>query len=111
MSLRQAIPAAGVPLVDDNGKITSPWFRFFQTLANAPAAAQVVTVGASPLAYTANSSGVIVITAPSGLSTASVSRGTISSTLPLTTQSIAIGQGDILTITYAVAPTVKFYPS
>lgn len=109
MSTSQGVPSPNVPMVDDQGRISQAWFRFFQQLVNQPSASQAVTVSGSPFTYTANTPGNIVING--GTVTAlSVSRGTTTVTVSTATKIIPLGQNDSVIVTYSVLPTITWLP-
>ena len=66
------------------------------------------TVGASPWTYTADKRGMLTITGGT-VSIVSYARGIDIALMPLA-GNLVMMTGDTLTITYVVAPTVKFFP-
>lgn len=96
--------------ITSKGQTSSVWYRYFQGLflGTPPAAESVLTLGASPYAYTATGKGFVIIRS----GTVSAVQFTRSSTT-LTGQTSGIfplSQGDTLTITYSVLPTVTWVP-
>ncbi len=69
-----------------------------------------VTLGASPAAYTAPFDGTVVITGGTVTIITLTRQGTAVAT-GLTTGIIPVARRDIVTVTYAVLPTVTFIPS
>jgi len=110
LSTSQGVPSSSIPIADENGRLAAVWFRFFQSLVNQPSAVAPVTVGVSPFSYTANQAGTLAIRGGT-ISAVSVSRGTISVPLASSVPVVPMGQGDVVTITYTVLPTVNFLPS
>lgn len=108
MSTRIGVPSVNQPLVDEQGRLSQVWFRFFQSMVNQPPAATQITVGASPFAYVVNVPGTVFISGGT-VTGLSVSRGTAS--VSITGQSVPVSQGDIVTVTYSVLPDVWFFPS
>ena len=66
------------------------------------------TVGASPWVYTANKRGMLTISGGTVL-VVTYARGGELATMPLAGM-LMMMQGDTVTITYGVAPIVKFFP-
>ena len=82
-------------------------------LPDSPAAAQPVqsiTVGASPFSYTAAFSGSVTVTAGTVSLISIVRQGTTVAT-GVTTGIFPAARGDVVQVTYTVAPTMKFLPS
>lgn len=97
--------------ISQNNKTNSAWYRFFQGLFNGvPSGAESsVTLGATPYSYTAPSGGWVIVRG--GTVSAIQYTRSITTLTGLTSGIFPVGQGDILTITYTVLPTVTFFPS
>lgn len=97
--------------ISQNGKTTRSWFRWFQDQDNGlPKGAEItVTVGGSPFAFTAPSSGFIIIRG--GTVSAVQFTRTVTTLTGQTSGMFPVSQGDTLTITYSALPTVVFVPN
>lgn len=93
------------------GQTHTAWYRFFTGLyKGTPAAAEgALVLGASPYAYTAPAKGFLIIR---GGTVSAVEFTRSQTTLTGQTQGIfPMAQGDTLTITYSVLPTVTWVPT
>lgn len=92
-----------------NGTQTaSEWFRFFQSLVRRSKDAPVsLTVGASPVALTISNDGVLFIVGGT-VSQVNLTRYGNSFNCGANANPIIVRTGDIVTITYTVAPVVQF---
>ena len=102
------VPNSNQPLVDKGGFITPVWQRFFGALLGSPAAISPVTVSASPTSFTASQRGVVGISGGT-LTAVSLTRAGTTVTLG-TSRSITVANGDTVTVSYSVAPTINFIP-
>lgn len=104
------VPSSNVNVLGPDGKgISTAYQRFFNSLPGVgkPAAIVPIAMTGSPFQYLASEPGFL-----------SISGGTVSATV-LTRNGTAINpgnpapvsNGDVVTITYTVAPTVNFIPS
>lgn len=106
------LPSQTLPINDaKSGLLASIWYQFFVRIAQLSAEQPISTVtpGASPYTYTASTIGHLIVTNGSGL-TIILARGSGSTTC----QSgvfIPMAANDTVTVTYSVAPTIKFIPS
>jgi hypothetical protein len=66
-----------------------------------------VTVTASPFAYTATTAGTLCISGGT-ISATTLTRG---SAIPIAAGNIPVRNGDVITVTYSVAPTMNFIPA
>lgn len=107
--MKQKVPNQNVPIANEKGRVNDAWTKFFQSLVSAPSVAEAVTVGFSPFDYTAIESGALVVRSGT-VSAISLIRGPDTIPLGLTSGLIPVGAGDIVRITYTVAPTVTFLP-
>jgi hypothetical protein len=92
------------------GNTHSAWYRWFTGIAKGtpPSAEAMLTLGASPYAYTAPSKGFVIIR---GGTVTAVQFTRSVTTLTGQTQGVfPLSQGDVLTITYSVLPTVTWVP-
>lgn len=99
------VPNLQAALVDKLGKLIPPWNSWFQQFSqNAPLS--VPLTGTSPLSYEARSQGNIIIIGGT-ISIINLNRGP--QNYNLTGQKIVpVSIGDVITITYSVAPAVNF---
>ena len=72
-------------------------------------AIQAITPGASPYTYRAQQEGTLSIVGGT-ISAISLTRAGVSVSLAVSTPMIPLSPGDAVTITYTVAPTLKFIP-
>lgn len=110
MGVFQTIPTYEQSL-SKGGATNSVWYRFFQgVFSGLPSGAEsTVTLGASPYAYPAPSGGWVIVR---GGTVSAIQYTRAGTTLTGATSGVfPVGQGDILTITYTVLPTVTFFPS
>lgn len=104
------VPSSQQPIADPStGMVTTFWQRFFNALVSAPGPIVSVTVDPSPFMYTAGAPGTLVISGGT-ISAVDLSRNTASISLG-TSRSISMANGDGVTITYSVMPTVSFIPA
>lgn len=102
------VPNSNQPLVNSGGFITPVWQRFFGALLGSPAAIAPVTVAASPTSFTASQRGTVGISAGTLTAVTLTRAGTV---IALgTTRSVTVANGDVVTVTYSVAPTINFVP-
>jgi hypothetical protein len=92
------------------GKTSSVWYRYFQGIAQGipPSNEATVSVGGSPFYYTAPSKGFLVING--GTVTAVQFTRSVTTLTGQTSGIFPVSQGDVLTITYTVLPTLVFVP-
>jgi hypothetical protein len=103
------VPNSNQPIADAKGFVTQVWQRFFGALVDPPAAVSAVAVSASPTSFTASERGSVVISGGT-ISAVSLTRaGTVVNFG--TTRSIPVANGDVVIVTYSVAPTISFLPS
>lgn len=104
-SARQSVTTA-----DDQGntQFTRPWFLFLQSVNDSLPANDkpiVITVGASPFAYMAPTTGTLVINGGT-VSLINYTRSGVNVTM--TGGVIPISSGDTVTVTYSVVPSMTF---
>jgi hypothetical protein len=103
------VPNSNQPIADPKGMVTQVWQRFFGALVAPPAAATAVAVSASPTSFTASERGSVVV---SGGTISAVTLNRAGTVLAFgTTRSIPVANGDLVTVTYSVAPTINFLPA
>ena len=104
------VPSRSQKVSDDQGMVSLAWWQFFNLLApSKPAIESVITVGVSPYAYTAQSNGHVVVTGGT-VSAISLTRVSAHAT-GFTAGFIPVGNKDVVTVTYTVAPTMTFIPT
>jgi hypothetical protein len=103
------VPNSNQPLVDSGGFVTPVWQRFFGALLGSPAAISPVAVSASPTSFTASQRGTVGISAGT-LTAVSLTRAGTTVALGTTTRSVLVASGDVVTVSYSVAPTISFIP-
>lgn len=104
------VPQSGQAIADPDGRVTTVWQRFFAGLVGKPDSIAAVTVTASPFTYTASGPGFVSIIGGT-FSAATLNRAGTAIAFGTTTRAIPVGQGDKVTVTYTVAPTISFVPS
>lgn len=104
------LPSLVSKLVDSTGRLLTPWNSYFQQFTQAPASAIAITVGASPFAYTVREPGLLAITGGT-VTGVTLTRGSVVVTLDATNNLIPVCINDIVTVTYAVLPTLRLLPS
>lgn len=102
------VPNSNQPLVDSRGFVTPVWQRFFGALLGSPAAISPVTVSASPTSFTASQRGTVGISAGTLTAVTLTRAGTVVALG--TTRSVTVANGDVVTVSYTVAPTINFIP-
>lgn len=106
---RQYLPRDGHRVVDEGGNLTAPWREFFMRIASPPQGVKPHTLAASPYVLTAPTDGTVVVTGGT-VSGATFTRGRDTVTLPAGSLTHPVRQGDVVSITYSVAPSVTFIP-
>lgn len=103
-------PPASVPVVDDRRYVTEAWLAFFSSLTSAPPTIQALTLTGSPFVFIASYPGNLLLM--NGTITAiTLTRARVTVTITgVTPGFIPVGLGDVVTITYAVAPDAWFVP-
>lgn len=106
-----SLPKFGDQVIDEGGRFTVPWFRFFERLTGKGPAEQSPTVAASPAVFVPGSSGFYTVNGGT-VSAIAYRRGTTGTfiTSGVTAGFVPIRLGDAMRITYTVAPTVTFFP-
>lgn len=99
-------------LMGQNGKIATPWYRFFTNLLSGvpPQDVSGVSPTGSPFAYQLPRGGTVAIHGGT-VSDIELSRDGINQhNAGQTSGCITLSSGDIITITYSAAPTINFFP-
>ena len=103
------IPSPNHKVLTEAGTFSLAWWRYLTSLSPYNVLPDsVITVTASPFAYTATDDGSVVISSGT-ISDVSVKRTTTSYSIG-TTRQVEVGKGDIVTVTYSVAPTMALFP-
>lgn len=102
------VPNSNQPLVNSGGYITPVWQRFFGALLGSPAAISAIAVGASPISFTASQRGTVAISGGT-LTAVTLTRSGIVVALG-TSRTVMVANGDVVTVSYSVAPTINFIP-
>ena len=104
-----AIPTYSVPLIQGN-KTSSVWYRFLTNFWNgvAPEVESAITLGASPYSFVSPFRGFLIVRG--GTVSAIQFTRSVTTLTGLTAGIFPLNQGDTLTITYTVLPTVTFVP-
>lgn len=102
------LPSLVAKLVDNTGRMLSPWNSYFQQFTQAPAAAIDITVGVSPFAYTVREPGAFVVTGGT-ITGVTLTRG--STVITIVSQIFPVAINDIITVSYSVLPTLRLLPS
>lgn len=104
----QIIPNSLARLVDQTGRVLTPWIQYLQQFTQAPPKFIAVTVDISPFSYTAKEPGYVVVGSGT-VSAIHLMRG--SDNLNLTGQKIIpVSINDTVITTYSVLPTITFVP-
>jgi len=105
----QVFPSVLQDFVDSFNKLKNPWVQYLQQFTIAPPAFMDITVGASPFEYQAKEPGNLYATGGT-ITGITLTRG--ADTITITGEIlIPVAVNDIVEITYAVLPTIKFIPS
>ena len=104
------VPSSRQPIADGAGMVTPVWQRFFNVLVQAAAPITSVEVDASPFAFRAGARGTLSITSGT-VSDISITRNMVSAATGLTAGLVPVANGDVVTVTYTVAPTIQFIPA
>lgn len=102
------IPTFEAPLVDlQTGRATRAWYLFLMGLFQPLPESSVVATG-SPFSYTTTQGGNLLVVGGT-VSQITIKRDQVYVT-GLTSGFIPVSNGDVVTITYTVAPTLVFFP-
>ncbi len=105
-----SLPRYGDLVIDQNGRFTVPWFRFFERLGGKGPARATKTVGASPAVLSFASNGFITVQGGT-VSLIEYRRGSTGTftNIGATSGPVPVRNGDYVRITYTVVPTVYFF--
>ncbi len=104
------IPSTNAPIVNPStGQITTEWLKFFIGLSASSKAIKSASPTGSPWSFTATASGFLHVRGGT-VSSVSLTRGRITIATGMTSGFFPLTQGDALTVSYTVAPTVNFLP-
>lgn len=79
------------------------------TLPALPGVPRTVSATGSPFSFIASENGTVFVSAGT-VSDLALARGSVSLSLGVIAGTIPMRTGDVLTITYAVAPTIRWFP-
>lgn len=100
-------PKFDAPIADKSGRVTTPWYLALQSLWN-PSPEFLVPPTGSPFSFHVPQPGSLLVKGGT-VSDVTIVRSTTTST-GQTSGFIPCGLGDDVVITYAVAPTLVFFP-
>ena len=93
------------------GQLSQSFWRYVSSFSSNPAAENAVNLGVSPTVYTATRNGTLII---QGGTISAITLNSRTSnppySLPVGTTIVPISVGDVVTITYSIAPVVTFFP-
>lgn len=99
------------PIVDpQTGYANQAWFEFFARLTAQPPPITAVKPTVSPFTYVASTNGNLAASGGT-VSAITITRARMTIPTGVTGGIIPLSQGDSVTITYSVAPTIHFTPS
>lgn len=106
-----AVPAPTIPFVDPGtGLINQQWFLYLSSLSALPPAIAAVSPTGSPFEYQASQLGTAYVIGGT-VSQIRILRGVDTFDTGVTSGAILLAQGDILEVTYTVAPAITFVPA
>jgi hypothetical protein len=109
------LPAARQAVVElapnKSWQFTTPWYRFLGALLGlavpSGADAAVIAVGASPFSYTAAAIGAVLVSGGT-VSALELGRNGAFTNVGAVAGAVPVSEGDIVRVTYTVAPTMTF---
>lgn len=106
-----SLPRFGDPVIDQGGRFTVPWFRFFERLNGKGPVEAAQTVPASPAVFTPTVSGFYTVNGGT-VSAIAYRRGTTGTfiTSGVVAGFVPVRFGDSIRVTYTVLPTITFFP-
>lgn len=112
MGLNAKAPGWDIPPLNPDGSMNQTWFSYLTQLQGIPGPIQPnIAIGASPFAYIAPSNGTVSVHGGT-VSRVTLARARVSGVnVGFTSGSVSVAASDVVTITYAVAPTVNFIPT
>lgn len=99
-------PTAPV-LRGDNKPFDRYWYRFFASLVAAADVPETISAGASPTSYTATRRGSVIVSGGT-VSGITITRSGTTVTLGATAGAVPVAKGDVVAVTWTVAPTLTF---
>lgn len=102
------VPSSAAPIAGPSGEVQPAWLRFFNQLVAGAAPIEEVVLTGSPFSYTASQTGALVIS-DGTVSAITLTRRT--TTIPISSSTVDMANGDIATVTYSVDPTINFVPN
>lgn len=111
MSSRLVQPPVNVPMFVPGSQTLDPvWVLFLTSLVGDAAPIETITLDGSPFAYTVSFPGNVLISGGT-VTNLSLQRARVTiDPLPMTSGFIPVMLGDIITVTYSVAPDMWFIP-
>ena len=107
------LPKSNTEMVDENRMPAQQWYRMFERFFALPVRETVITLTGSPFTYQATKDGFVIVSAGT-VSNIAIARGLTSAptiySLGVTTGQVVLKRGDVLYVTYSVAPSMAFYP-
>lgn len=108
--MRSIVPNSNQPIASDGGLVTPVWQRFFNGLTPSLDPISALPVSASPATYKAVQQGTVAISGGT-LTAVALTRGAVAVALGASQRIVPVGTGDVVTVTYSVAPTMNFIPN
>lgn len=110
MATNSAVPSSQDALVvPQTGLVTPAWLRFFTLLLAQPGPVATIALTGSPFSFTASVKGTAFVSGGT-VSLIQITRSRVTMTTGQTSGNVPLAQGDVLIVTYSVAPTIKFVP-
>ena len=103
------IPNLYAPFVDKLGKLLAPWNFYLQQFTQAPPQFLAIAPDGSPFEYQAVEPGHVAVNGGT-VSQIQVTRGG-NFTVQVSANIVPVAIGDVVRVTYSVAPTLIFMPS
>lgn len=104
-----SLPSLQAPVLDAGGRFSQAWVGFFTALTKPASAIVPVSVFGSPFTFDAPQNGTVVLTGGAGVGLHLI-RGRVSISLDPSGGMIPLDQGDALSVSYSMAPTLFFVP-
>lgn len=102
------VPSSAEPIVMNGTFVTPVWLRFFNNLIGSSQPILSVIPTGSPFSYTAAARGSLSV---SGGTVAGVTLNRAGTIIQATSSMVPVMNGDVVTVTYSVAPILSFIPS
>lgn len=109
MAANNAVPSSQSAMVTTAGLVTPAWLRFFTLLLAQPGDIDAVVLTGSPFSFTASEKGTAFVSGGT-VSSIQVTRSRATFTTGQTSGNVPLAQGDMLIVTYSIAPTLTFVP-